>query len=271
MFSEDLITEIQDMRYLMWSRTRKSSGTAGSYLKAYGEEDGRKIYYKLSCFDPAEGITGHECVNELIVDRLLTLLGIDHLHYQLIHALVAVDGNDYETWICASEDFKGNGDSKIALDDYYDMKKEPGETAFDFCRRMGWGDYVNQMLAIDYLILNRDRHGANIEIVKNPQTGTIRPAPLFDHGLSLVFNCRSQDDLSSFDVLEDKPVQCFVGGRSAEKNIRLIRTEERPVLRRLDEMDRKRIFEGLEAALPEGFLEKIWKMVTEREKRYEGL
>ena len=82
--------EKQDLTYLSWSVYRNSSGTAGSFLKAYSELGARKTYYKLSNFDKARGVIGHECVNELIVDRLLTILGIPHLSYQLIHADVAV-------------------------------------------------------------------------------------------------------------------------------------------------------------------------------------
>ena len=39
-----------------------------------------------------------------------------------------------------------------------------------------------------YLILNRDRHGANIEVLRNSRKKTVRLAPLFDHGLSLLCN-----------------------------------------------------------------------------------
>ena len=91
---------------LSWSKTRNSSGTAGTFLKAYSELGGRKIYYKLSNYDIINGIIGHECVNELIVDRLLSILGIDHLHYQLIHADILLDGKIKDTYLCASEDFK---------------------------------------------------------------------------------------------------------------------------------------------------------------------
>lgn len=66
--------EKQDLTYLSWSVYRNSSGTAGSFLKAYSELGGTKTYYKLSNFDKARGVIGHECVNELIVDRLLTIL-----------------------------------------------------------------------------------------------------------------------------------------------------------------------------------------------------
>ena len=87
--------EKQDLTYLSWSVYRNSSGTAGSFLKAYSELGGTKTYYKLSNFDKARGVIGHECVNELIVDRLLTILGIPHLSYQLIHADVSVDGRTH--------------------------------------------------------------------------------------------------------------------------------------------------------------------------------
>jgi len=82
-----LVREKQDITYLSWSVYRNSSGTAGSFLKSYSELGGKKVYYKLSNFDKVQGVIGHECVNELIVDRLLTILGIPHLPYQLIHGV----------------------------------------------------------------------------------------------------------------------------------------------------------------------------------------
>ena len=108
----------QDMTYLSWSKIRNSSGTAGSFLKAYSMLGGKKIYYKLSNFDKIKGIVGHECVNEIIVDRLLDILGVPHLYYELICADVMIDGKTHEVYLCASEDFKQRGESKLALDTY---------------------------------------------------------------------------------------------------------------------------------------------------------
>lgn len=268
----DVVTRLQDMRFLEWSRIRNSSGTAGSYLKAYSSlADGKKIYYKLSCFDSINGITGHECINEIIADRLLTILGIEHLHYQLIHARVEIAAQEYETYICASEDFKAMGDSKVALDDYYDLEKQDGETILAFCDRMGWSDYLYQMLVADYLILNRDRHGANIEILRNRKTGSIYPAPLFDHGLSLLYSCRTDEEVRAFDVMADKPVQCYIGSSSATTNLSLIPADRRPDLRPLEERDRKVLFEGLTDILPRNYQDKIWEMIWLRWNYYENL
>ena len=86
-----IIHELQDMTHLSWAKTRNSSGTAGSFLKAYEDGVDGKTYFKLSNYDAWKGIVGHECVNEIIVDRLLTILGISHLPYQLIHAKILID------------------------------------------------------------------------------------------------------------------------------------------------------------------------------------
>ncbi len=48
------------------------------------------------------------------------------------------------------------------------------------------------MLVVDYLILNKDRYGANIEVLRNNKNNTIRSVPLFDHGLSLLFQCTNE-------------------------------------------------------------------------------
>ncbi len=267
----DIVTDIQDMRYLSWSKIRKSSGSAGSFLKAYELIDGRKVYYKLSSFDAVNGITGHECINEIIADRLLSILGIQHLHYRLIHALVTINGREHETWLCSSEDFKEKGDSKVALDDYYEMNHTNGESPLDFCIRMGWEDYIYEMLLVDYLILNRDRHGANIEILKNAREGRVYPAPLFDHGMSFVCRCIDEEDVRRFDPMDDKPVQCFVGSRSSRDNLKLIPVDRKPAVRGIEDRDRSLIFAKLDGVLPPVYMDKIWDMIRERWNYYESL
>lgn len=266
---EQIIKDRQDLTYLLWAKIRNSSGTAGSFLKSSTELEGKKIYYKLSNYDSHKGIIGHECINEVIVDRLLDILGIEHLSYQLINAEILIDDKIYETYLCASKDFKGYKESKIALDAYYQAERNPGESPMDFCIRNGWEDYIYQMLIVDFLILNRDRHGANIEVLRNAQKKTIRLAPLFDHGLSLIFNCYREEDVISYDVMQDKLVQCFVGSRSAKENLKLIPYHKLPRLNALHESDRDSIFAGLDRALPNMWQEKIWEMIWKRWCYYE--
>ena len=90
-----IMKEKQDLTYLQWSHIRSSSGTAGTFLKSESTLNGVKKYYKLSNFDPVKGFIGHECINEIIVDRLLTILGVEHLNYELINADIGIEGQIY--------------------------------------------------------------------------------------------------------------------------------------------------------------------------------
>lgn len=254
--------DLQDLRYLSWSHRRNSSGTAGTFLKAYDTAGGKKIYYKMSDFDYQRGIVGHECVNEIVCDRLFFILGIEHLSYRLLHALVSADGRDYETYLCASDDFKLPGESKIALDDFYDLTKKDGESRMDFCARMGWEDEIINMITADFLVINRDRHGANIEVLKSG--GRYRLAPLFDHGLSLLFSAHTEEAVRAFDPMADIPVQSFLGSRSLYENLQSVPREKLPRLRQLEAGDRRVLFQDLDGILSEAHMQKIWDLVWGR-------
>ena len=208
-------------------------------------------------------------MNELIVDRLLTLLGIEHLHYQLIHADILVDGKVQETYLCSSENFRKPGEDKQALDVFYESERLEEETPLDFCSRMGWKEYIWRMLVVDFLILNRDRHGANIEILRNKKKKELRLAPLFDHGLSLLCRCETEDAIDCFDVISDRPVQCFVGSRSTRENLKLIPEEELPKLKPLKESDKAVLLEGLDGIISQKLQNKIWDMLWKRWCCYE--
>lgn len=267
----DIITDLQDLTWLRWSHIRTSSGTAGTLLKSQSILSGNKIYYKLSSYEPGIGITGHECINEIIVDRLLTILGIEHLHYSLIHAQIELEGTVYTTYLCASQDFKKASESKIALDDFYRANAFQGESHYDFCIRMGWKDYIDTMIAVDYLILNRDRHGTNIEVLRNARAHSLRIAPLFDHGLSLLFSCHSPDDIRKFDVMEDKRCQNFIGTSSCLDNLHLIQNKKKAIPGSLQENSNELLFEGLENVLSKEHRNAIWNMIYRRYKYYESL
>ena len=266
-----VITALQDLRPLEWSRIRHSSGTAGSFLKSRESIRGVKWYYKLSDFDAYNGIVGHECVNELIADRLLTLLKIPHLNYRLIHARIQIGNKEYITWLCRSRDYKRPDEGKIALDAYYQMERQDSESPLEFCVRQGWGEYIYQMLIIDYLILNRDRHGANIEVLRSRSERSCRLSPLFDHGLSLYFSVHDEKELVNADPMADRRVQCFVGSGSAMRNLELIPVEFLRLPGGLKESDRDFLFTDLEDALSPAYRDAVWEMIWRRWQYFESL
>lgn len=265
---QDLIRETQDLRNLVWSLSKNSPGTPGCFLKAYDETDGMKLYYKMSNYDSYRGVFGHECINELIVSRLLDIIGIEHVQYILVHANINVDGKDINTYISKSQNFRLPGESKIAFDQYYELHRKEGESPLDFSVRMGFGLFVYQMLVVDYLICNRDRHGANVELLVDKK-GTVRPAPLFDHGCSLLFSC--YDDIEyvrKFDVMQDRPTNNFIGSRSPEYNLSLVPRDELIIPRKLQREDEAVLLDGLDGILPKEHLDKIWQMIWGRWQRY---
>lgn len=265
---KDFIGNLQDLRYLDWVNKKNSLGTPGCFLKAYEEKDGERIYYKMSNYDSYRGIFGHECVNELIVARLLEILQIPHLSYQLIFARLCIDEQEVEGYIAKSFNFRKKNEKKIAFDTYYDLYREQKESPLEFAQRMGWEYYVNQMFIVDYLICNRDRHGANIEILLDENENP-RPAPLFDHGLSLLCSCYDDlDSICKFDILEDRPANNFIGSRSLEYNLRLLPRGKSFFDGKLKEEHKGYLLKELEQILPQEHLEKIWCMIWERWKRY---
>jgi hypothetical protein len=70
-------------------------------------------------------------------------------------------------------------------------------------------------------------------------------------------------------VMEDKPVQCFVGTNSTMENLRLIPKQNLPRFNPLRESNREYMFAGLETVLSRIHIDKIWEMIWKRWKYYE--
>lgn len=272
MAMNDIVLELRDLRHLDWAERKLSPGTPGCFLKAYEEKYGKRYYYKLSNYDSYRGVFGHESINELIVSRLLSVLGIPHVQYQLIHALIQVDDSEIETWISCSENFRKDNEEKMPLDMYYDLEKEGKESPLEFVIRQGWEEYIYQMILVDYLVANRDRHGSNIEILRNISDNSVRMAPLFDQGVSLLFSTYGDEiQLEKFDVLQDIQANNYIGSRSLEYNLSLVPMLNNIRINKLAESDKEIIFKDIEKALSVKHIEKIWEMIWKRWQYYETL
>lgn len=264
----DFIGELQDLRHLDWVNKTISLGTPGCFLKAYEEKNGIRMYYKMSNYDSYRGMFGHESANELIVSRLLEVLGIPHLRYQLVFAKICINGQELEGYISRTANFKQKNERKAAFDTYYELYHENSENPLEFAKRNGWEQYMYQMFVVDYLICNRDRHGANIEILLDEKEKP-RLAPLFDHGLSLLFSCYGDlDSVQKFDILKDRAVNNFIGSKSLEYNLRLLPKGRAFFPGTLKIEHKEQIIGDLGQVLPTEHLEKIWEMLWERWKKY---
>lgn len=265
MASRDITESVQDLTRLTWSERASSSGTAGTYLKAREGTGARMRYYKLSRFNGV-AIDGHECVNEIVAARLMDLLGVEHLAYRLVHARVLIDGEEYVTWLNSSYNFRKAGERKQGLGTFYELHCESGEAPYDFCLRCGWGSQIHQMMVVDYLIANRDRHASNIEVLVD-RAGKARLAPIFDNGFSLLAPYADDEELAlGFDPLRRVGTTNFVGSRSLEEN--LVLAAGAGGIGELRVEDRSQLLAGLDQALPVAYLDKIWDIVWGRWQRY---
>ena len=265
----DVLHTVQDLRHLVWSETGQTSASGGTFLKARTGVGANATYFKLSCYDSYRGIYGHECVNEIIASRLMELLNVPHVRYTLVHARIVVDGVEHTTWLARSKSFRKTGESKMAFDTFFDLMHEQGESQLQFCERYGWLEFVQRMMLVDYLIANRDRHGANIEVLR-ARDGSLRLAPLFDNGVSFVFSCYGdQQRVREFDPLQDVRANNYIGTKSLVENLRFVPADIE--IGTLSENDRAYLFAGLEDALPPAHLDAMWNIIWQRWQHWQRI
>ena len=248
-----------DLRDASWSYSAGSIMSAGVYMKTELNIDGIDYYLKLSRYDSYRGIYGHESVNELIAYRLGDLLGFNVPEGFLKKSLVRIDGKEHEGYVFAAKSYKSKG-SRMAFGDFYiDNRRTEAESPFDLCKRLGWTDYIFKMFIFDYLIINRDRHEANLEVIKN---GDKKLSPYFDNGLSFLCSCLEDNQAAAFDIMEDRPVNNFIGEKSLGANLKMI---DRSVqFNELRESDRAFLFADIQGILSERFINVIWEILCRR-------
>ncbi len=140
---------------------------------------------------------GYEGISEALVSKILSLSNVkDFVFYERC----IVNGRNG----CRSKNFLQTGESYISfqrLHEIYqgsnltktlqlmDTAEERIRYVLDFVYSKTKCDckkYLSQILALDMLILNTDRHLNNLGIVVNTISGESRPAPIFDNGNSLL-------------------------------------------------------------------------------------
>ena len=253
-----MMQSITDLRHLNWSvNPHETKGTAGTFLKA---EHGRN-YYKLSQYNKVSKVYGHESVLEVIACRFITALGIECVKYNLIHGLVKVDDDEFETFACISEEYKKQGESKLNLDIYYEKHRLPGESTIEFCHRLGFENVINELLLVDFIIASRDRHGANIELLKDSKSN-LRIAPIFDNGVSLTSPYYTEADLERFDWKSDIAGNNFLGTQSLRENLKYITSPV--IVNTVDESAINSVLNDFEGVLSAKHLQTIKEMLLWR-------
>jgi hypothetical protein len=230
--------EFIDLRNVKWFST--TGGTTGGMLPKCSFVAGERLkYVKLSAYNAAYGVYGLEAVYEVIASRVGLRFGVNCLRYDLARILVRMDGKEFETIACVSDDFRVGRETE-SFESYFLNKRVGQETPLELAYRIGLKENMHKMFVFDYITMQMDRHGRNIELFVD-ETGGM--TPLFDNSLCLCGKI-SDDGLGRFCFDDGVEVNNFLGSRNLLYNLRIV-AEHGPVGLALTE-DFGTLFLGLE-------------------------
>lgn len=155
--------------------------------------------------------------NEVIASLIADCLGISHVVYSLLWD----EGIPYS--VC--EDFITPDTELVsAWRVMHSMKKDNSISVYQHylnrCTALGISDIqcaMDQMIVLDYLIMNEDRHQNNFGLIRNANTlEWIGVAPIFDSGSSFGY-----DKLPS-QILSGRGVECKPFKKTHEEQLKLV-------------------------------------------------
>lgn len=135
------------------------------------------------------GATCQEPYNEVIASRIMERLDIPHVPYTLVMQ------DEYPYSLC--QDFITSQTELVSAWYIMQTRKKQNHVSvyghyLDCCEALGIcgiKEAMDQMLVLDYLIVNEDRHQNNFGVIRNAETlEYLGAAPIYDSGTSLWFN-----------------------------------------------------------------------------------
>ena len=168
----------------------------GSIEKRWIIQEGERILLKGSLYKRMQ-----EPFNEIIASKISDEFGIDHVQYKL----GKTEEKKIPLSICKCMVDKDteyiNAQYIMNMEEYY--RKDQYKHYLEMCTRNGLRDakkQIDDMIILDFLIGNVDRHKGNFGIIRNADTlEWIKIAPLFDSGNCLFFDSEN-DDMDSWGI-----------------------------------------------------------------------
>ena len=157
--------------------------------------------------------------NEVIASKLAERLGIPHVSYSLTWD----GGIPYS--IC--EDFISKDMELVSAWRVMQTKKKGNSTSvyqhyLDCCTQLGVENVahaVDQMIVLDFLIANEDRHQNNFGLVRNANTlEWLGAAPIFDSGSALGYD-KLANQITAYGNIECKPFK-----KTHSEQLKLVRS-----------------------------------------------
>lgn len=178
------------------------STSNGNLKKRWKNIDGKNYLLKAGS-KPYQ----YEIFNEIIASKIMDMLNIEHVNYSFV-----IDNNHI---FCASQNFISyNEDYVTAYQLRYSKKQRNDISLYDHLlsiyKSIGIPNYqriFDQLLFIDYILGNTDRHLNNFGVIRDAKTlEFLCAAPIYDTGACLGYNL-GDDELKHAYNLEWKPFQ----------------------------------------------------------------
>lgn len=189
---DDAITHIAFDGTGMYGRqnspTSPEFATSGSFAKCWVRENGQISLLKRGSTGYANA--GFEPYSEVLASNLLDAANAHHVHYALakFHKKLAckcpIFTSENEGFVSAHRFFDGNFD----VDDM-----------LEFSAKHGAEESFREMIVMDAVMANVDRHAGNYGFLVDNATGEIlRMAPLFDHNMACLPMMMEQDNFEQY-------------------------------------------------------------------------
>ena len=166
--------------------------TNGMLPKCWRRKDGKILLYKGGTSGASN--TGNEPYSEYYAAQVAKVLGVNAIEYGL---------SQWKGELCSTcELFTSKDYSFLPVGR---IVTSGGMTAVrEYYEKLGneFVEALNDMLVLDAIIMNTDRHFGNFGfIIDNKTNKIVAPAPLFDHGNALL-NFAGRDDLENDEALK---------------------------------------------------------------------
>lgn len=170
------------------SPTSPEYATSGSFAKCWIREGNEISLLKRGSTGYANA--GFEPYSEVLASDLLEAAGIDHVPYTLVkyHKKLAS-----KCPLFTSEDV-GFISAHRFFDGPFDV-----EDMLEFCERRGAEESFREMVVMDAVMANVDRHAGNYGFLVSNDTGEVlRMAPLFDQNMAVLPMMMEHDDFNEY-------------------------------------------------------------------------
>ncbi len=187
--------------------------SAKALVMIQGSSKGTQPKYYEDGYWYKQNNKGYEGTSEYLVSLVLSCSNVDNY---VTYEKCLINGNSG----CRSRSFLGPKESFISFERLHEMlfniHLEDAIRQFETCKeRLAYvknflldefsvdcSEYLSQILSLDALTLNCDRHFNNLGVVIDNETGICIPAPIFDNGDALLSNYEKFDGESLEENIE---------------------------------------------------------------------